>query len=482
MEYVVGIDIGTSGCKTVIANSQGEVVSSQSKAYLASDNGTMDPLLWWQAAIETLILCYQQADIAPENIVAVGVSGQMQGCTFVDKQGQPTRNSMLWYDNTPLQESTEFNRYYSELFIRYCGFESAASLMGSKIKWVINHQPEVWEKTDKVLFASTFIAYMLTGNMITDRSNIACSGLNDVAANDWSTELLSITGVTPEKLPPLMDSLDIIGGVSVSASRTTGLRVGTKVIAGCGDVAAECFSVNIEGRSEMKLRLGSAAAINALIPRAWLGEKIDTATPYIYPSTLMIGDYTKGCALSVKWARDTFFSELPKDDSSYIEMDKEACQAELGSGGLIYHPYLNGEHAPYYDPYLRAKFTGINISHNRGNLLRAVYEGISFSIRDVIEKDLHLNSMKEVIFCGGGTKSSVWLPILADVLGLRGILPKNADAAFGVALMAGQASGILDGKAAADYSRSQGRTIVFNPEYHDQYTEIYKKYLIHVTV
>ena len=480
MDYVAGIDIGTGACKTVIIDADGEVKAEAAKEYCAKVNGEhadMDPMEWWKAAAETLRISCHAAGIDPSKIVSVGVSGQMQGCTFIGKDGKPSRDSMLWYDLAPAAESRALNEKYGDLFKRHCCMPSVPSLTGSKIKWVMNHQPDIWAKTDKFLFASSFITYLLTGVIAVDRSNLGLSGLNDVRANGWSAELIAATGVAQDKFPPLLDSLDFVGKVTQNAASFTGLRAGTPVIAGCGDASAECFSVNIAGRSEIKLRLGSAAAVNAVIPIEWLGAKAASATPYITDGMVTIGNYTKGCALSVKWVRDTFFSELPKVDSSYESMDQEASGVALGSRGIIYHPYLNGENAPYYDAELRAKFTGIHSSARRGEFVRAAYEGVSFSIRDMIENDQGLREMDAVIFCGGGTKSRVWLPILADVLGKSGVVPKSADAAFGVALMAAQSAGLLDGAKAADKSRAAGILVSYSQENHEQYTAIFKRYL-----
>jgi xylulokinase len=480
MQYVAGIVVGTSGCKTAIVNREGVVVASRSQEYYARMNQgmvEMDPLEWWKAAARTLQESCAAAGITPQEVVAVGCSGQMQGCTFIGTNGKPSRDSMLWYDITPKEESQSLNAQHGELFKKHACMASAPSLTGSKIKWVMNHEPEVWAKTSKFLFAANFIAYQLTGVLAVDRSNLGLSGLNDVRRNDWSPELLEATGVTPDKVPTALNCLDIVGKVTLAAAAFTGLRLGTPVIAGCGDATGECFSVNISGRPEVKLRLGSAAAVNAVIPMDWLGVKAESATPYLGEGQVAVGNFTKGCALSVKWLRDVFFSELAKEDASYDQIDREASDSPLGGGGIIYHPFLNGEHAPYYDPDLRGKFSGIGIASRRGDFARAVYEGTAFSIRDMIANDSALSLMEKVVICGGGAKSALWLAILADVLGKPGIVPKSADAAFGVALMAGQAIGLLDGGVAADQSRAAGFTVNFNPHNHEKYQAIFERYL-----
>lgn len=480
MKYVAGIDIGTSSCKTVIVDAEGMVIAEQSQDYFAKVDGfaaDMDPMDWWKAAAATLNAACGEAKIPTGDIVAVGCSGQMQGCTFIGKDGKPSRDSKLWYDLAPTEESRQLDERYGDLFRKHACMPSVPSLTGSKIKWVMNHQPNVWAKTDKFIFASSFITYMLTGVLAVDRSNLGLSGLNDVCSDSWSSELMDATGVTPDKVPDLLDSMDIAGKVTAEAAAFTGLREGTPVIAGCGDGPGECFSVNIANRSEIKLRLGSAADVKAVVPLEWLGTKADAATPYVTPGLIGVGNYTKGCALSIAWVRDVFFSELPKDSASFGIMDAEAASVPLGSGGIIYHPYLNGENAPYFDADLRAKFTGIHSSARRGDFLRAAYEGVSFSIRDLVEKDPALRLLDKMVICGGGAKSSLWLSILSDVLGRSGIVPRSADAAFGVALMAGQAAGLFDAAKAADNSRDSGKSVSCDMDNHEKYEPIFQRYL-----
>ena len=479
MKYVAGIDIGTSSCKTVLVDASGVLVATSSMEYFAKpgDNADMDPMDWWNAAVTTLKSACEKIGISPAQIGAVGCSGQMQGCTFIGKDKKPVRDSMLWYGTSPKEICARLNQEYGDVFLRNCQSLSMPSLTGSKIRWVMEHEPEVWAKTDKFLFAPSFIGFMLTGEAVVDRSELGLSGLNNVVEGEWSKELMDITGVTAEKMPALMDSIEIMGTVTKEAAGLTGLLEGTPVIAGCGDGPAESFSVNIAGKSEMKLRLGSACAANAVIPKDWLGTKVQYASPYADREHYHIGNFTSNCALAVKWVRDTFFSELKKEDKSYSLMDAEAKDCKLGSGGLLFHPYLNGEAAHYADPWMTAKFTGITINCRRSDFLHAVYEGVSFSIRDMVEHNEGLALMENVVFCGGGTKSSVWMPILLDVLGRDGVIPKSGDASFGVALMAGQAIGLFDAAKAADASRDAGRAVTFNAENHQRYNKIYQKYL-----
>jgi xylulokinase len=179
----------------------------------------------------------------------------------------------------------------------------------------------------------------------------------------------------------------------------------------------------------------------------------------VLPEHMLVGQYTKSCAASVKWARNVFYSEIPSSNDAYSKMDQDAQLIPVGADGLTFHPYLTGENAPYFDSNLRAKFSGINIGHTRGHFARAVYEGVSFSILDVLNSFAVFQMATDIIFVGGGTKSKVWLQILSDVLGKAGTAAANGDASFGAALIAGEGAGVLSAAEAIKMNISQGKKI-----------------------
>jgi len=479
MRYVVGIDIGTSSCKTVIVDEIGDIVSSASEEYFAKSDtkgsAFQDPMDWYNAAVETFKNACARADINKKDVAAVGCSGQMQGCTFIGKDGNPVRDSMIWHDTSPIQEAKLLTEQFGELFIKHCHLMPSPALTVSKIKWLMNNEPDHWEATYKFLFAPSFVTYMLSGQMVVDTHNLALSGLNDVESNSWSYELIDIIGIARDKVPELRGCMDIVGGITTRAALDTGIKEGTPVIAGCGDGGAESYSVNIAGKQELKLRLGSASAASAVIRRKDLFIS-GKGTPYVTPEYIEVSSYTNACARSVKWARGTFFSEMPQTDQTYSLMDKEAAKIPLGANGVMYHPYLGGEYAPYFNSNLRAKFTGINAGHLRGDFLKAIYEGVSFSIRDMLESEEELWKLPYVVFVGGGTKSKIWMSALVDILGKNGVIPKYGDASYGVALMAGDAIGLLNGAKAADRSKEKGTKVFFNAENHEKYCDLFKRY------
>lgn len=461
MAYALGIDVGTSSCKTVLVDPTGRVVSSGTVGYDVEADGSMDPLKWWRAAIASIWQCCDDAGVSQRQIVAVGCSGQMQGCTFVDSAGAPSRNSLLWCDPVATAQSRRLNEAHGDLFLRECAQPSTPALMGSKIRWVIENDPDSWATTAQVMFASNFIAFMLTGRVATDHNNIGFSGLDSVARSDWSGELVEASGIPMDRLPEVLDSASVIGVVSSQAAEATGLQAGTSVINGTGDVAAECYAIALNGPGELKLRLGSAAAANMVVPRALLSSA-SHALPYVHANSIVIGSYITTCGLALKWARDTFFGELRNMPDAYSLMDEEASRSRLGANGAR---YFTGSYGLVGEPF-----------QSRGDVVRACYEGISFSIRSMIQDDAILSGADHVLLCGGGASSSLWVSCLASILGTDLRIPRYSDASYGAALMAGDSVGVLDAGAAASISRSSGRTVRFDRADRDAYEPQFQHY------
>lgn len=484
MEYILGIDIGTSGCKCVLLDEEGKPILSKSKEYypIIKTDGTAEqnPSEWYEATISCLNEFRKIDKVDLKKIVAISVTGQMQGITLIGEDGEPVRNSILWNGIRCESETNELNKKFGKIFEETIGFLATPALTVSKIIWLKKHEPDNWNKTYKFAYASNYISYKLTDRITADENNITLSGLNDVKNNDWSEKLISLCGVEKSKIPELTGCFDIIGTVTKKAACETGLREGVPVVAGGGDAGAESYSIGIAGTSKMKIRLGSAADINMVVHidkfkhlDVWPGIR-DVMRDY-----LLIGRYTKACAVSIKWIRDVFYSEQPAEGSTYTYdmMDKEAATVPLGSEGLLYHPYLSGENAPYFNSSLRAKFNGINAGHRRKHFVRAAYEGVSFSIRDVTNSVKEFQNAEELIFVGGGTKSKSWISILADVLGKGGTIPQYCGAAYGAALMAGQGAGIWDARAKIKSNLKNSTKVEFNVENHEKYNEIFKKYM-----
>ena len=471
MSKVLGVDLGTSGCKLAVVSSLGLVEATAScDLHPRSDphgKVEIDPKEWYAALISALGHLRSKG-VELGSVVTVGVTGQMQGTTLVDRDCNPVRNSILWNDTRSEAEATWFNEKYPGIDA-VTGCQLSTGVTVSQVLWVMKHEPRSWERTFKVLHAPNYLIAKLTGELIADHNNLGLSGLNDFVANDWSAELLQVAGIERDKVPEVRQCFDVVGHISSQAASETGLAAGVPVVAAGGDSAAESFSLALAGSNRMKIRLGSAGDLNIVVPFASLDSGRLRGIRDVLPGYVVIGAHTRGCAASVKWARGVFFSELPAEDASYEAMDREAASVGAGSDGLLYFPYLSGEAAPYYTSTISAKFLGVRAGMRRGHFMRAVYEGVAYSLRDVIRSVKAFETAREYAVVGGGARSRLWTSVLADVLGHDVVVPESCDAAFGAALIAGEGTKEFDGVELARSSVARNVRIVPDPQRHATY-------------
>jgi xylulokinase len=477
---ILGIDLGTSGCKLVILDEDGKLLATTSQEVHPTTNadGTVeqDPNDWYGAPIAGLRLLESRgADLGA--ISAVGVDGQMQGITLVNRDCDPVRDSILWNDTRSDREFEWLKSRDQERIEDTIGCPLSTGLTITKILWLQAHEPDSWRKTHKFMHAANFLIAKLTGEMTADQNNLGQSGLNDFVRNGWSEELLELVGVDPDKVPELRQCFDVIGQVTVRAAAETGLRAGTPVVAAGGDSAAESYSIALAGSDRMKIRLGTAGDMNVVVHFDSLDPRRLRGIRDVLPDYVLFGAYTRACASSVKWARSLFYSDLPLAESTYVRMDADASTVAPGSDGLLYFPYLNGEASPYFNSHISAKFLGIRAGMGRHHFARAVYEGVSFSLRDVIRSTREFDFARRFVVVGGGAKSSLWVTILADVLGHDTLVPRNCDAAFGAALIAGDGTGSFDGRAAAAANVDDHVRVAPDPGRHAIYDEGFERYL-----
>lgn len=480
MGNILGIDLGTSACKVVLLDEAGRLLGTKSEEVhpITSADGRVeqDPNGWYTAAIAGLHrLAADGADLRA--ITAVGVTGMMQGISVVDRDCNPVRDSILWNDTRSDREATWLKEQDQVAVQTIIGCPVSTGLTITKILWLQAHEPETWRKTHTFLHAANFMIAKLTGEMTADQNNLGQSGLNDFVRNGWSQELLDLANVDRAKVPELRQCFDVVGRVTARAATETGLCAGTPVVAAGGDSAAESYSIALAGSDRMKIRLGTAGDMNVVVPFASLDPTRMWGIRDVMPDYVLFGAYTRACAASVKWARSVFYSELPRDETTYAHMDVDAATVAPGSDGLLYFPYLYGEATPYYDSHISAKFMGMRAGMDRSHFARAVYEGVSFSLRDTIRSTHVFDVAQRFVVVGGGARSRLWVSILADVLGHDTLVPRNCDAAFGAALIAGEGTETFDGRAAAIANVDDHELVAPDAARATIYTEGFERYL-----
>jgi xylulokinase len=475
---LLGIDVGTSGCKVCLLDEEGEFVASAAQEYRAQSPRPgwleQDPEEWYRAACA----CLSRLELS--QVAAVATTGQMKGITFLAADGSSVRNSILWNDLRNLQEVTDLKREHGPLIDRlsYNPFNNTETI--AKAVWLQRHEPHNWRRTRTILFPKDYLSYRLSGSLHTDFSEASAICLFDSATQDW----WPVTDTAPlfpdgDRLPQPVPSTEVVGRLTVAAASDTGLPPGIPVVAGGSDATIESLAVGQFRPDQCKIRLGTAGALVAVTDSLSEVEKGRYYVwSYLKPGLWMLDNNTRSCAHSTTWFRDTFFAHQPESDLAYAQIMEEAAGVPLGSEGLVFHPYLQGEDSPYWNPNLRASFFGIRASHGRGHFARAVYEGTAFALRDARAAFGSMaERFREYLFVGGGTRNSIWLQIIADVLCIEARVARNADAALGAAMVAGVGVGVF---ASIDEAVKRcvrfERTTAGEPEACRRYNELFERY------
>jgi len=450
MNYFAGIDVGTGSLKTTVMDENGEVVSENSVEYTfksTSDGGAeQNPQEWIDALRLSLAKARDEKGIDLHQIGYICPTGMQRSLVLLDENCAVLRDAIIWSDARCAPYVQSLNAEHGELI-----YDIAKTLMITastlpRFMWLREQEPDILRKTKKFVFPSNYIGYYLTGRILMDRNNASASSIYNMEKHEWSMELAELSGSDPSIFPELADGKELLGYVSEKAAAETGLRKGTPVLTGVADTAAELYSIGFKDSENCMIRLGSAGSLVRVV--SWdefTARKRNECTEYnLYPDTYFDGNYMLTCASAVKWTRDLFFSELEKNSEAFSIMDREATDVRAGSDGVMFHPFLLGENSPYYNSEIRAMFHGLTMSHERKNILRAVYEGTAYCFKNILKKNGAFEKCKSIFITGGGTKSSLWLSILVDVLGKQGVVPKHCDAAYGAALLAGEAGGAWD--------------------------------------
>ncbi len=454
MSYLLGIDIGTSGTKTVLFDLSGKAIESCTIDYplYQEQNGwaEQEPEDWWQAARDTIITVIRKSGIKTSDIKGIGLSGQMHGLVMLDENGSVLRRSIIWCDQRTGRECAEITgRVGAERLISITANPALTGFTASKILWVRNNQPDIYRKCAHILLPKDYIRYKLTGEFATEVSDASGMQLLDVPKRKWSGEILSKLEIPQNLLPKVYESPEITGQVSAGAAKATGLAKGTIVVGGGGDNAAAAVGTGVVTDGTAFTTIGSSGVVYAHSSKLAIEPKGRVHTfCCAVPGAWHVMGVTQGAGLSLQWFRNNFCrSEIQKAKrlgvDPYYLMDKMAEQIAIGSEKLLYLPYLMGERTPHLDPDCRGVFFGLSAIHTKPHLIRAIMEGVTYSLRDCIDilREMGIR-IDEMLACGGGGASPFWRQMLADVFGceIRAIISKEGPA-LGVAILAGVGAG-----------------------------------------
>lgn len=492
MKYLLGIDIGTSGTKTVLFDRGGNPISSSTAEYPLYQPeigwAEQDPLDWWKAVCITINQVIKDSNINPESISGIGLSGQMHGLVMLDGDGNVLRKSIIWCDQRTAKECVEITEKVGEKrLIDITANPALTGFTASKILWVRNNEPEIYEKCRKILLPKDYIRYMLTGEFATEVSDASGMQLLDIKNRCWSKEVLNALDIPIEYLGDVHESIVVSGKVHKKAAELTGLKENTPVVGGAGDQAAGAIGNGIIKSGQISSTIGTSGVVFAHLDEPIIDEKGRVHTfCHAVPGAWHMMGVTQGAGLSLKWFRDNFCTneiEVAKymGIDPYVLMTKEAEKVPAGSRGVIYLPYLMGERTPHLNPKAKGVFFGLSAAHTKNEMLRAVIEGVSYSLLDCMEiiKDTGMNPTN-VMVSGGGGKSELWRQILADMFNCKVSTNKSSEGpALGVALLAGVGTGVYkDINEACSIAISEN-SIQYPKEenslVYKRYYEIYKK-------
>lgn len=427
-DFVIGHDIGTGGCKSVLATPDGELVSSVFEPYPVyhprPNWAEQDAEDWWRAVVHAVRRLMHDGGVAPGEVTGMGFAGQMLGVVPVGGNGEALRRAIIWLDSRADEQAARFVRRMGgeRLVSRVVGAVPSGKDVVCKIAWLRENEPEVFAATRAFLDATGYMVYRATGETVIDHTGAGGTGVINSRKRQWSRLLSSFVGLSLEKMPPIRPSMDIVGGLREEAAREMGLEGGTRVIAGMADIPAAATGSGALEHGEAHINIGTSSWLCLSVSRPCnLGKygiaPVVSADPEMY---LMIGESeTAGACLG--WFADRLYqpsgvSGVAGGGDIFKALDEIASAVEPGAGRLLFAPWMFGERSPVTDTRVRASFINLGLEHKREHMLRAVYEGVAYNLRWLLDAAAGAGFACDALRAiGGGAKSDVWMQIIADV-------------------------------------------------------------------
>ncbi|WP_158941419.1 xylulokinase [Granulicella sp. S190] len=450
---LLGIDVGTGGTRAVLVDHSGQVKASfaSEHAGIHSEHigwAEQDPEDWWRAAREAIAGAMAAAGPGEIQVEAVGLTGQMHGCVMLDAEGQVLRPALIWCDQrTQPQCDWLTDKIGFERLIELTCNPALPNFTLTKLLWVREHQPQIFARIAHVLCPKDYVRHRMTGEFAMDMQEASGTLLLDVTNRRWSAEMAEAAGIPMHWLPRLFEGPEICARINATGAQATGLAEGTPVAAGAGDQGAGAVGMGILAPGSVSATIGTSGVVFAATDSP-VKDRLGRLHTFCHaaPGRWHVMGVTNGAGLSLRYFRDTF-----APDSSYDALTARAAEIPAGSDGLMWAPYLFGERTPHLDPNARAAFVGITASHTQGHFVRAVLEGVAFSLRDTFTLFEELGvPVKAIRLGGGGARGPLWRQIQADVYGHSvDLLAAEEGGAFGAALLAGTGIGVWKSVEAA---------------------------------
>ena len=475
MKYLLGIDFGGGASKATLLSEKGEICATATYEYPTNypcpGYAEQDPEDWVKATCTNIKSVLEKSGVSPESIAAISLDAATHTAVIMDKDFNIIRPAIYWTDTRSKAEVQYLRENYSDIIDKQVLHKADTIWSLPELMWIKNNEPENWSKVNKILFAKDYVRHRLTGDYVTDYIEAEGSMMFDINTMKWSEELCGILDISTDMMPEIVSPSDIAGSITKDASILTGLPEGTPVLCGTTDTVMEVFASGAVAKGQMTLKLATAGRICVITDKAYPDINLINYS-HIVPGLFYPGTATKSCAASYRWFRDTFGED-------YEALNEKAASVPIGSEGMVFHPYLNGELTPYANPNLCADFVGVRASHTKAHFTRAVLEGVTMSMLDCKTALDKLNIPHDdcAVIIGGGSKSPLWRQMIADALNIKLVVMKHADSSFGSAMLAGIATGIFESPAqAVEMCNTVVSETVPNAENTEKYAQLFKKY------
>lgn len=439
MNYVIGVDLGTSAVKILLVDKNGEVVRSVSKAYPLTQEKTgyseQNPEHWVEQTLVGLKELLKDFKGNAANIEGMSFSGQMHGLVLLDEQNEVLRPAILWNDTrTTAQCQQIYDVIGEDRLLQITKNPALEGFTLPKILWVKEHEPQLFKRAKTFVLPKDYLRYRLTGELHMEYSDAAGTLLLDVGRKEWSTTICELLDIDPSICPPLLDSHDEVGTISIDVTQATGLFTTTRVFAGGADNACGAIGSGILEDGKTLCSIGTSGVI---LSYEATPDKDFNGKVHYFNHGVSNAFYTMGVTLAAGHSL-TWFKEVFASEESFQELLTEVSSVPVGSNGLLFTPYLVGERTPHADATIRASFIGMDSSHQRKDFVRAVLEGITFSLNESIEIFRKNGKLIDtIVSIGGGAQNDEWLQMQADIFGAKIIrLTSEQGPGMGAAMLA----------------------------------------------
>ncbi len=443
--------MGTGGTRALLADEQGRVIASgteEHEPFASPEPGwaEQNPGDWWRACGLAVKKALARAGKNASEIACVGFSGQMHGAVLLDANSEVIRPALIWCDQRTEKQSRELAETIgTKQLIQLTCNPPLTNFTLTKLLWVRENEPKNWERVRHILLPKDYVRFRLTGERAMDMADASGTLMLNVARRAWSAEVTSFTKISRQLLPPLCESQDVCGKVNREGAAATGLMEGTPVVAGAGDQAAGAVGMGIVRPGAVSATVGTSGVVFAATDRPALDPqgRIHTFCHAI-PGRWHVMGVTQAAGLSLRWFRDRFGAGTDDGRDPYERLTEEAATAPVGAAGAFWLPYLMGERTPHLDPNARAALLGLSASHTRAHVIRAILEGVAYSLKDTftIFEEMKV-PVERIRLGGGGARSKLWRQIQADVYAHEvELLEAEEGAAYGAAILAGAGAGV----------------------------------------